>query len=72
VVDGLPAVNTLTLSRPTPLRPGPHVVRVFWVLSDMHCDGLGDVPADNCLPAGEILLNLVPFEVTAPAAQSSH
>jgi hypothetical protein len=70
VVDGFPAVNTLTLSRLKPLRPGPHVARVYWVFSAMHCDGFSDVLVDNCLPAGEILFNLIPFEVVAPAAQS--
>jgi hypothetical protein len=71
-IDGLPAVNTVTLSRLKPLKPGQHVVQIYWVFSATHCDGLGDVPADNCLPAGETLYNVVPFEVTAPAPQSGH
>jgi hypothetical protein len=41
VADGLP--------------PGSYRAQVYWVLSDLHNDGLG-LDADNFLPAGEILL----------------
>ncbi|WP_329388762.1 hypothetical protein OG625_34345 [Streptomyces sp. NBC_01351] len=36
-----------------PLSVGPHTSTVFLRLSAEHCDGLGTVREDNCLPAGE-------------------
>ena len=69
-VDGLPAVTTATLGLLQPLSPGQHLVEVYWGMSAQHCDALGDVIADNCLPAGEVLFNRIPFVVTAPATQS--
>jgi hypothetical protein len=64
---GSPAANTVTLGPLRPLPPGPHVVEVSFVLSAMHCDGLGTDPDLQCLPAGETLLGSIPFDVKAPA-----
>ena len=33
----------------SPLKPGTHVVDSYIVMSALHCDGLGDSVADNCL-----------------------
>ncbi|MFD7626370.1 hypothetical protein ACFV7Q_10035 [Streptomyces sp. NPDC059851] len=38
-------------------------------LSSRHCDGLGTVPEDNCVPGGESLhTGDVPFEVVRKKA----
>lgn len=66
-VDGLPVVNTVTMGRLHPLRPGPHVVETYWAFSAMHCDGLGDVVAENCFPAGETLYHGIGFDVVVGA-----
>ncbi len=71
IAGGLPAVNTLTLSRLQPLPPGQHVVEVYWVLSGLHCDGLAADLANNCIPAGETLFARTTLQVTAPAPQSN-
>ena len=42
------------LPRLRPASVGVHTFQPFVVLSAMHCDGLGSVADDNCLPAGEI------------------
>jgi hypothetical protein len=63
-LDGLDAVNTVTLGALHPLPVGEHVVVVSWTLSGLHRDGLGDVPAENCLPAGEFVFSEATFEVT--------
>lgn len=75
VRPGLLVVTPLTFTIARPLSVGDHVVRVSWVMSDTHCDGLGDDPAINCIPAGESLrpvaagtqLGTVHFEVTPRA-----
>jgi hypothetical protein len=41
------------LPRLRPLSVGQHTFQPFVVLSDEHCDGLGTVEEQNCLPAGE-------------------
>jgi hypothetical protein len=56
-------INTATLGTLHPLPPGQHVVRVFWTLSDTHCDGLGAVPEENCFPPGESLYAPTAFTV---------
>jgi len=63
VIDGFPAVNTLTLSSLNPLSVGQHVVEVSWVFSAMHCDGVADNISENCFPAGETLYATTAFEV---------
>ena len=65
---GNPTANTVTLGPLRPLRPGPHVVEVYWLFSAMHCDGLGIDPALQCLPAGETLIGTLSFKVTTPAS----
>jgi hypothetical protein len=62
--EGFVVVNTLTLGTLDPLPDGGHVVELYWSFTAMHCDGLGKVLADNCLPAGETLFTKVAFEVT--------
>lgn len=57
-------VSPITLGTLKPLPVGEHAVRVFWTLSAMHCDGIGDSIDDNCLPEGEFVYTFVPaFEV---------
>lgn len=73
VGNGLPTVNTLTLTTLPPLSVGQHLVAAYWTFSGMHCDGLGDVittgqiagSGANCITAGEHLYWAVPFQVTA-------
>ncbi|WP_155370455.1 hypothetical protein [Catellatospora vulcania] len=61
--DGLP-FSTFPSPALKPLRPGTHTFAVYIVLSAQHCDGLGDVVALNCLPAGESeWFPQTPFEV---------
>lgn len=60
---GLPIVNTVTMSKLQPLRAGEHVVETSWVFDGLHCDGLGDVPEENCIPAGEFLYHRLTFNV---------
>jgi hypothetical protein len=63
VIDGLAAVNTVTLGRLHPLSKGQHVIDRYWQFSAMHCDGLAANAEENCLPAGEFLYSRVTFEV---------
>jgi hypothetical protein len=73
VGNGLPTVNTLTLTTLPPLSVGTHVVAAYWTFSRMHCDGLGSMVTSgqiagsgaNCITAGEHLYWAVPFQVTA-------
>jgi hypothetical protein len=64
--DGFPLVNPLTLGALRPLPPGDHVLETYWRFSAMHCDGLGDAtgPGGNCIPAGEVQLSTMRFDVT--------
>jgi hypothetical protein len=57
-------VNPVTLGSLKPSSIGDHVVDSYFVLSGMHCDGLGDIVEENCLPAGETLYQTVEFTVT--------
>ena len=63
--EDLDVVSPITLGALKPLSVGEHAVRVFWRLSAMHCDGLGDVVDENCLPGEEFLYSSVrAFTVT--------
>ncbi len=56
-----------------PLKVGAHTTTVFFRLSSRHCDGVGTVPEENCLPAGETqYTGNTPFEVVPaePTASS--
>jgi hypothetical protein len=57
----------VTMPRMNPLSVGEHSYEVTWVLSAQHCDGLGAVVEENCLPAGEIPIDGGPLTVTTPA-----
>ncbi|KAA1418919.1 hypothetical protein F0U44_10610 [Nocardioides humilatus] len=59
--EPLPIGATLPLMKPLP--PGKHTVQVRWHLSAQHCDGLGSVEAENCLPAGDLLWATRAFKV---------
>lgn len=59
----------LTLAKANPLSPGDHLVRTYMTLSAEHCDGLGDVREENCLPAGEFLFVPGRPHVTPGASQ---
>ena len=63
VLDGLPAINTLTLGSLRPLSIGQHVIEVYWVFNALHCDGLAADLEQNCIPAGETLFREIAFEV---------
>ena len=58
-------VNPVTLGTLEPLSVGGHVVDSYWSMSALHCDGVGRVLEDNCLPAGDTFYLHVAFEVTA-------
>jgi hypothetical protein len=60
---GQSVVNPATLGTLKPLSVGDHVVDSYFLMRAMHCDGFGDVVADNCLPAGETLFTTAPFTV---------
>lgn len=48
---GLP--YSVTVSPPFKALPvGTHTITVLYTLSEQHCDGLGAVEAENCLPEG--------------------
>jgi hypothetical protein len=64
ILEGLPAVNTITLGTLAPLAVGAHVVEAYWVFSALHCDGLAAVLDENCLPAGETLFRRIVVQVT--------
>lgn len=51
----IPLASTAPMGVLDPLSVGEHTVHRYWRLSGMHCDGLGAVVEDNCLPAGESL-----------------
>jgi hypothetical protein len=57
----------VTMPRMKPLSVGAHTYEVTWVLSAQHCDGLGAVVEENCLPAGELPIDGGPLTVTTPA-----
>ena len=50
--DAPPLGLAVTMPRMKPLSVGAHTYEVTWVLSAQHCDGLGAVVEENCLPAG--------------------
>ena len=64
---GPPLSMAVTMPRMEPLSVGAHTYEVTWVLSAQHCDGLGAVIEDNCLPAGEVGIDGGPLVVTGPA-----
>jgi uncharacterized delta-60 repeat protein len=61
-----PFPMAVTLPSMKPLKVGEHTVEVVWVLDEMHCDGLGESPADNCLPAGDVSFGRRVVTVAAP------
>jgi hypothetical protein len=61
--NGLAVVNTITLGTLRPLRPGTHVVEIYWSLRALHCDGFSADVVSSCLPAGEFLWDRVEFQV---------
>lgn len=64
-INGNAVANGLTMGTLAPLSPGWHVVDSYWSMSAMHCDGLGRLVANNCLPAGDTLYQHITFEVTS-------
>ena len=61
--DGFDIANPVTLGTLKPLSVGDHAVDSYLIFSGMHCDGLGDVVADNCLGPGEVLFTTVEFTI---------
>lgn len=39
-----------------PLSIGQHRMKLFWTLSDFHCDGIGTDALESCLPKGEFCI----------------
>lgn len=64
VGDDFAIANPLTLGSVQPLNVGDHVVDSYLLFRAMHCDGLGHVIGENCLPAGETFYDRVQFTVT--------
>jgi hypothetical protein len=64
ILQGRMVVSPIRSTIAHPLSVGDHTVQWSWVMSDLHCDGLGANLAANCLPAGETVLGTLPFEVT--------
>ena len=64
--DAPPLGLAVTMPRMKPLSVGEHTYEVTWVLSAQHCDGLGAVVEENCLPAGELPIDGGPLTVTTP------
>jgi hypothetical protein len=62
-IDGGTVVNPVTMGTLAPLSVGLHVVESYFSMSAMHCDGLGHVVEQNCLPAGDTLYDHITFEV---------
>ena len=65
--DAPPLGLAVTMPRMKPLSVGAHSYEVTWVLSAQHCDGLGAVVEENCLPAGELPIDGGPLTVSTPA-----
>ena len=63
IPDGGSVAQGLTMGVLGPLSIGVHVVDSYWSMSAMHCDGLGRVIEQNCLPAGDTLYDHITFEV---------
>ena len=61
---GYPIAATLPVMASLPV--GDHTVQVIWTLSSQHCDGLGDVEAQNCLAAGDNSFGTRTFTVGSP------
>jgi hypothetical protein len=57
-------VIPITLGTVQPLPVGDHVVDVYWVFGDVHCDGVAANIVENCFPEGETQYVTVAFEVT--------
>jgi hypothetical protein len=55
-----------TLPRMKPLPIGEHTFNLVWVLSAEHCDGLTDVRAQGCIPAGENIFPARTLTVMTP------
>lgn len=65
---GLPAANSSNLGSHDPLPVGRHAAEVYWKLSGPVCDGFTADQATSCLPAGEVLVKQVAFQVVDPYA----
>ena len=65
--DAPPLGLAVTMPRMKPLSVGEHTYEVTWVLSAQHCDGLGAVVEEDCLPAGGYSIDGDPLTVTTPA-----
>ncbi len=63
--DEITGINMVTVGTAKPLSVGPHEIVVFLTLTAQHCDGLGDVAAENCLPAGTSVFDQFAFDVIA-------
>ena len=58
--------SPMTLGAIRPLSAGPHVVRIFWIMSEMQCDGWSAVAEESCFGgAGPFDNGTTAFEVVA-------
>lgn len=60
---GYPTVNTTPMTSLKPLSVGEHSFELYLTMSGVHCDGLGVVVEENCLPDGEFSWGGRPFKV---------
>ncbi|MFG2292567.1 hypothetical protein [Streptomyces sp. NPDC048603] len=68
---GLP-FSTVVSAPLKSLDVGPHTSTVLFTLKAEHCDGLGTVREENCLPAGTFLWAVdTPFEVVPRPGQAA-
>ncbi|MCY7418934.1 MAG: hypothetical protein LH650_10640 [Chloroflexi bacterium] len=54
---GFAVAQALTLGTVRPLNVGAHTIDAYFSMRALHCDGLGAIIEENCLPAGD-----TPFE----------
>jgi hypothetical protein len=63
LVDSTTLFNPITLGTLHPLSAGQHVIDRYWRMSALHCDGIGKILEENCLPAGDTFFGGVTFDV---------
>ena len=65
----LPQVNQITLGTLHPLSTGQHTIDGYLQFSALHCDGLGAIVDENCLPAGDSFFGRTTFDVVPASKQ---
>jgi hypothetical protein len=62
---GFAVAQALTLGTVRPLRVGVHTVDTYFSMRALHCDGVGAIIDENCLPPGDTHYDHIVFEVHA-------